>query len=189
MRPQMDGAGRVPPVRTHFFLGEAVNVLLSRSNTIKSTKSTTSRRSIVTTSIAISAAVEGILDEAVLHRLMEDLGVGPAYTSQLIEFVRDSEKGWRPEIAVKASDSLMRCICIRCLRELIEGGRMRECGRLIEGALPFFHQSQQRPPEPCFPRIDICGILRQKSYNLKALFDVDKPPPPASRRRGGLSAG
>jgi hypothetical protein len=44
--------------------------------------------------------------------------VGPAYTSQLIEFARDSKRGWRPKVAAKASDSLNRCP--RCLLRLIE---------------------------------------------------------------------
>lgn len=42
--------------------------------------------------------------------------VGPAYTARLIEFVNDSENGWRPEIAAQRSDSLQRCL--RCLRRL-----------------------------------------------------------------------
>jgi len=50
--------------------------------------------------------------------------IGPAYTSQLIEFVRDSNKGWRPDVAAQASDSLDRCI--RSLRELIGGGPNRK---------------------------------------------------------------
>ncbi len=36
--------------------------------------------------------------------------VGPAYTSRMIEFVQDTESGWRPEIAATNSDSLARCI-------------------------------------------------------------------------------
>jgi hypothetical protein len=43
---------------------------------------------------------------------------GPAYTSQLIEFVRDYKRGWRPRVAAKASDSLARCMS--CLRQLME---------------------------------------------------------------------
>jgi hypothetical protein len=43
--------------------------------------------------------------------------VGPAYTSQLIEFARDSKRGWRPNVAAKTSDSLNRCV--RCLLRLI----------------------------------------------------------------------
>ena len=36
--------------------------------------------------------------------------VGPAYVSRLIEFVEDRERGWRLEIALKYSDSLVRCL-------------------------------------------------------------------------------
>jgi len=43
--------------------------------------------------------------------------VGPAYTSQLIEFAGDSKRGWRPTVAAKTSDSLNRCV--RCLLRLI----------------------------------------------------------------------
>ena len=43
--------------------------------------------------------------------------VGPAYTSRLIEFVEDRDNGWRPDVAVGASDSLRRCIV--GIRELI----------------------------------------------------------------------
>jgi hypothetical protein len=43
--------------------------------------------------------------------------VGPAYTAQLIDFARDSKRGWRPDVAAKASDSLNRCV--RCMLRLI----------------------------------------------------------------------
>lgn len=36
--------------------------------------------------------------------------VGPAYTSRLIEFVWEHRRGWRPEVAALASDSLRRCL-------------------------------------------------------------------------------
>ena len=36
--------------------------------------------------------------------------IGPAYTSLLIEFARDSKNGWRPSVAAKSSDSLDRCM-------------------------------------------------------------------------------
>lgn len=36
--------------------------------------------------------------------------VGPAYTSRLIEFVTDRNRGWRPAIAADASRSLRRCM-------------------------------------------------------------------------------
>jgi hypothetical protein len=43
--------------------------------------------------------------------------VGPAYTAQLIDFARDSKRGWRPDVAAKASDSLNRCL--QCLLRLV----------------------------------------------------------------------
>jgi len=46
--------------------------------------------------------------------------IGPAYTSLLIEFARDSKSGWRPHVAAKSSDSLNRCM--RRLKELIKFG-------------------------------------------------------------------
>jgi hypothetical protein len=36
--------------------------------------------------------------------------VGPAYTSRLIEFVTDRQRGWRPDVAAARCDSLARCI-------------------------------------------------------------------------------
>jgi hypothetical protein len=42
--------------------------------------------------------------------------VGPLYTARMIEFVQDSARGWRPEQALRASDSLRRCI--KRLRQL-----------------------------------------------------------------------
>ena len=42
--------------------------------------------------------------------------VGPAYNSRLIQFVTDRRKGWRPEVAAQASESLRRCL--RCLVRL-----------------------------------------------------------------------
>jgi hypothetical protein len=45
--------------------------------------------------------------------------VGPAYTSRLIEFVADSPRGWRPEVAARSSNSLERCLA--CLRRLTRG--------------------------------------------------------------------
>jgi len=44
--------------------------------------------------------------------------VGPAYSSRMIEFVRNA---WSPEAAMEASDSL--CRCVECLIELIERSR------------------------------------------------------------------
>ena len=43
--------------------------------------------------------------------------VGPAYNSRLIEFVQDKAKGWRPEVAAHACESLRRCLA--CLRRLV----------------------------------------------------------------------
>ena len=45
--------------------------------------------------------------------------IGPAYTSLLIEFARNTEHGWRPHVAAKSSYSLNRCI--RRLEQLIRG--------------------------------------------------------------------
>lgn len=36
--------------------------------------------------------------------------VGPAYTSRMIEFIQDSNAGWRPDVAALNSNSLQRCI-------------------------------------------------------------------------------
>jgi hypothetical protein len=36
--------------------------------------------------------------------------VGPAYPSRLVEFVTDTESGWRPEVAARRCDSLRRCL-------------------------------------------------------------------------------
>ncbi|MFH1672269.1 MAG: hypothetical protein ABIF87_02405 [Pseudomonadota bacterium] len=47
--------------------------------------------------------------------------IGPAYTSMLIEFARDSKNGWRPHVAAKSSDSLNRCM--RRLEQLIGGAK------------------------------------------------------------------
>jgi hypothetical protein len=43
--------------------------------------------------------------------------IGPAYTSRLIQFVEDTQAGWRPEVAAAVSDSLARCL--RSLGRLI----------------------------------------------------------------------
>lgn len=43
--------------------------------------------------------------------------VGPAYASRLIEFVESGDRGWRPDIAAMASDSLRGCL--RCLDRLV----------------------------------------------------------------------
>jgi len=42
--------------------------------------------------------------------------VGPAYVSRLMEFVLDTQAGWRPEVAARSSESLRRCL--RRLRTL-----------------------------------------------------------------------
>ena len=44
--------------------------------------------------------------------------VGPAYTSRMIEFIQDTDLGWRPDVAATNSDSLRRCVsAISHLRE------------------------------------------------------------------------
>jgi hypothetical protein len=43
--------------------------------------------------------------------------VGPAYNSRLIQFVNDTKRGWRPEVAARFSDSLNRCL--RRLEQLV----------------------------------------------------------------------
>ena len=47
--------------------------------------------------------------------------VGPAYNSRLIQFVTDSKKGWRPEVAAGTSESLRRCL--NCLGRLVQQPR------------------------------------------------------------------
>ncbi|NVM24096.1 MAG: hypothetical protein HWN68_20245 [Desulfobacterales bacterium] len=44
--------------------------------------------------------------------------IGPAYTSRLIEFVLDPQRGWRPDVAVQLSESLARCM--RCLCRIVQ---------------------------------------------------------------------
>ena len=48
-------------------------------------------------------------------------GAGPAYNSRLIQFVTDSKKGWRPEVAAGTSESLRRCL--NCLGRLVQQPR------------------------------------------------------------------
>lgn len=36
--------------------------------------------------------------------------VGPAYTSRIVEFIQNTDSGWRPDVAATNSDSLRRCI-------------------------------------------------------------------------------
>ena len=36
--------------------------------------------------------------------------VGPAYTSRMIEFIQNTNGGWRPDVAAANSDSLRRCV-------------------------------------------------------------------------------
>jgi hypothetical protein len=44
--------------------------------------------------------------------------VGPLYASNIIQFVQDSESGWRPDIAANITDSLRRCLKrLACLVE------------------------------------------------------------------------
>jgi len=40
--------------------------------------------------------------------------VGPGYAGRLIEFITSTDLGWRPEVAIRHSDSLQRCV--RALR-------------------------------------------------------------------------
>ncbi len=52
--------------------------------------------------------------------------VGPAYTSRMIEFVTDTRRGWRPDVAAGYSDSLSRRIDIFAPRRRgRDGGRRR----------------------------------------------------------------
>lgn len=44
--------------------------------------------------------------------------VGPVYTGRLVEFLVDAAAGWRPDIAARSSNSLMRCL--RCLQALVQ---------------------------------------------------------------------
>lgn len=55
--------------------------------------------------------------EDMVPRLGSGRKIGPAYTSRLIEFVSDQERGWRPDVAAAGSDSLGRCL--RSLRNLV----------------------------------------------------------------------
>lgn len=45
---------------------------------------------------------------------------GPAYESQLVEFVSDSEVGWRPDVAASDCESLNRCLhaLVRLCRQM-----------------------------------------------------------------------
>lgn len=43
--------------------------------------------------------------------------VGPAYSSRMINFVSDGQRGWRPDVASSHCDSLKRCL--NRLRELV----------------------------------------------------------------------
>jgi len=44
---------------------------------------------------------------------------GSAYISWIIDFVNNTRRGWRPEIAASHADSLARCM--RCIKRLTEG--------------------------------------------------------------------
>jgi hypothetical protein len=48
--------------------------------------------------------------EDMLPRPRSGRRVGRAYTSRLIEFASDVERGWRPEVAAQHSPSLARCL-------------------------------------------------------------------------------
>lgn len=43
--------------------------------------------------------------------------VGPAYTSHLLAYIQDGQRGWRPEIAAEEADSLKRALL--CLERLL----------------------------------------------------------------------
>ena len=45
--------------------------------------------------------------------------IGPAYSSRLIQFVADTQQGWRPDVASESANSLRGCI--RCLERLVTG--------------------------------------------------------------------
>ncbi len=57
------------------------------------------------------------IQQDMLPRFGSGRDVGPAYNSRLIQFVNDSRKGWRPEVAAQSSESLRRCL--ECLRRLL----------------------------------------------------------------------
>ncbi len=43
---------------------------------------------------------------------------GPAYSSRLVEFSQDPQKGWRHDVASRSSESLHRCL--QCLQKLVK---------------------------------------------------------------------
>jgi hypothetical protein len=49
--------------------------------------------------------------------------IGPAYVSRLIEFIYNTQRGWRPERAARSSDSLNRALTR--IRELVNRGQVR----------------------------------------------------------------
>ena len=67
--------------------------------------------------LARSSRQKGIRQD-MLPRPGSGREVGPAYNSRLIQFVTDSRRGWRPEVAAESSESLRRCV--RCLRRLVK---------------------------------------------------------------------
>jgi hypothetical protein len=50
--------------------------------------------------------------------------IGPAYNSRMIEFIEDTSNGWRPDVAVRSSDSLERCL--RCLSRIVQKFRYNQ---------------------------------------------------------------
>lgn len=48
--------------------------------------------------------------EDMVPRIGSGQPVGPAYVSRMIEFLQDSDSGWRPDVASANSDSLRRCV-------------------------------------------------------------------------------
>ena len=47
--------------------------------------------------------------EDIIPRQGSGSRVGPGYSKRIIEFVKTTENAWRPDIAIKHSDSLRRC--------------------------------------------------------------------------------
>ena len=56
------------------------------------------------------------IQEALVPREGSGVKVGSQYTAEIMRFINDKAKGWRPEVASRRSDSLMRCL--RCMRRI-----------------------------------------------------------------------
>ncbi len=62
---------------------------------------------------------QGAIREDMVPREGSGIEVGPAYSSRLIEFVRDEKNGWRPEVASESARSLQKCLArLQQLRDL-----------------------------------------------------------------------